>query len=237
VTDHPTVFTTLTISGQSKRVRDYAGAAPPWLQTLDQEIDRLADTHRWRHGDPKAELFGGARLNEDTYMPKPGVTPLMKAVVQQTPEEIAALLKAGADINAEDASGWTPLMYAAQAGKLENLKLVVASGGKAGHRSAAGETALFAAVSSWDDPTARVKLLKAAGTDINAKDKHGTSALMIAAQHFWIPDLIATMIELGADKTQRDVSGRTAADLLEVQRQQTPDPDHYGAARALLALR
>ena len=92
------------------------------------------------------------RLQEDTYMPKPGVTSLMKAAVQETPAEIVALLKAGADTNAEDSSGWTAQMYAAQAGKLERLKFLPTAGAKAGHRSKAGETVIFAAVSSWYDP-------------------------------------------------------------------------------------
>lgn len=72
------------------------------------------------------------RLQEDTYMPKPGATSLMKAAVQETPAEIVALLKAGADINAEDSSGWTAQMYAAQAGKLESLKFLPTAGAKAG---------------------------------------------------------------------------------------------------------
>jgi len=74
VTDVPTFFTTLNVAGQSKTVRDYADGAPKWLRDLDQEIDGLADTHRWRHGDPAEELFGEMRLQEDTFMPKPGIT-------------------------------------------------------------------------------------------------------------------------------------------------------------------
>ena len=170
-------------------------------------------------------------------MPKPGITSLMKAAVQETPAEIAALLKAGADINAEDSSGWTALMYAAQAGKLESLKFLLTAGAKAGHRSKAGETVIFAAASSWYDPAAKVNLLKAAGTDMNAQDKHGTSALMIAAQHFWVSNLIATMMELGADKALRNASGLSAEDLLDLQEQKVHDPGKYSEAHGLLTLR
>ena len=234
-TDLPTVFTTLTIASQSRKVLDYGDAAPQWLLDLDLKIDALADTHRWRHGDPAEETFNENRLLEDTYMPKPGVTPLMKAAVRQTPEELTYLLKAGAGIDAEDSSGWTALMYAAQAGKLENFRLLLTAGAEPNHRSKFGETALFAAVSAWFDPVSKVKLLTAAGTDINAQDKHGTSALMIAAQHYWMPDLVSTMIDLGAKKDLKNTKGQTAVDILDLREKTTPDKS-YGSVRSLLAL-
>ncbi len=114
-------------------------------------------------------------------MPKPGVTSLMKAAVQETPAEIVALLKAGADINAEDSSGWTAQMYAAQAGKLERLKFLPTPVRKRVTAPKQGRQLSLQQSHPGTIPATKVNLLKAAGTDINAQDKYGTSTLMIAA--------------------------------------------------------
>lgn len=51
VTDFPTVITKVSIAGRSKTVINYAFAAPGWLPKLNQEVDRVADTARWRGDD------------------------------------------------------------------------------------------------------------------------------------------------------------------------------------------
>jgi Domain of unknown function (DUF6438) len=76
ITDLATYLTTVRIGGVSKTVSDYADSAPAFLRKLDLEIDALADTHRWRHGDPASELFE-SDVAEECYLPKPGVTALM----------------------------------------------------------------------------------------------------------------------------------------------------------------
>jgi hypothetical protein len=48
-TDSPSVITSLTVNGRTKRIRhDYGcGAAPPELGRLEQRIDEVAGTSRW----------------------------------------------------------------------------------------------------------------------------------------------------------------------------------------------
>ena len=48
-TDSPTVTTSLTVNGRSKRIRhDYGcSGAPPELRRLEQRIDEVAGTSRW----------------------------------------------------------------------------------------------------------------------------------------------------------------------------------------------
>jgi hypothetical protein len=176
MTDMPTYCTTVSIHGRTRTVSDYAGAAPEWLRGLDFQVDALADTHRWRHGDPSQEIFDGFRegptsdggIWDDVYLPKPGVTALMKAAAEgdeNTPAaSVLRLIHAGADVNAVDASGWTPLMYAARLGTLTSVKELLQAGARADLRSKVGENAMDAADSERDyhDRAAKVAALKAA---------------------------------------------------------------------------
>jgi hypothetical protein len=116
--DLPTVIMTLHIGGQEKRVShsDYRTTAPGWLQSLEYEIDKLADTHQWIHGDPRKELL--ANVRSDGSGPKPGLTDLMRAAIAADVNEMQRLLAVKADPNAQDSSGWTALVYAAQGAKV-----------------------------------------------------------------------------------------------------------------------
>src|SRR5437868_5071788 len=63
VTDVPTVITTVRLADQEKRVSNYFSMAPSWLQPLEYEIDSVADTHRWIHGDPRMETLASVRVS------------------------------------------------------------------------------------------------------------------------------------------------------------------------------
>lgn len=63
-----------------------------------------------------------------------------------TAPEIVDVLKRGADVNVADPQGYTALMYAANLGLVENVKVLLASGADAGRKSRHGETALSLAV-------------------------------------------------------------------------------------------
>jgi ankyrin repeat protein len=56
--------------------------------------------------------------------------------------EIAEVLKRGADINAPDPAGYTPPMYAANLGLVENVKALLAHGADATLKTRQGESAL-----------------------------------------------------------------------------------------------
>ncbi|HEV3446738.1 MAG TPA: ankyrin repeat domain-containing protein [Gemmataceae bacterium] len=58
------------------------------------------------------------------------------------PSDIAKVLDKKADINMPDPKGYTPLMYAANLGLVENVKTLLAKGADATLKSADGETAL-----------------------------------------------------------------------------------------------
>jgi Domain of unknown function (DUF6438)/Ankyrin repeats (3 copies)/Ankyrin repeat len=232
--DGATTFITLSIAGKSKRVQDTGRAAPPLLRTIADDIDRVGDTHKWRHGEPMQETFGDDRLVVDLVSPKNGVTRLMRVAGASNTSELADMVAdTSMDLNAVDSSGWTALMYAAQAGTSEAVAILLKGRARAELRSYEGETAMFAAASSMEHPDVKVRMLAAVGVDVNGQDNRGVTPLMIAARHSRMGGLISSLMALGADPAKRDVEGKTALDYLAEAEVEVGARD--SVARGLLA--
>jgi hypothetical protein len=230
-----TYVTTVTIAGRRKQVEDTGDAAPAWLRTLDAEVDALTDSHRWRHGEPTRETFGRDRLLVDALWPKIGVTRLMRVVTQQDTKELASMISDTAlDVNATDSSGWTALMYAAQAGQIAAMQMLLQVHADAERRSQEGQSAMFAAASAEDRPGERLRLLKAAGVDVNGLDSRGGTPLMVAAGSARFAEAVPALLELGADPAKRDASGKKAVDYLDGQDMAVQNTSAFGRVRALL---
>jgi len=209
VTDNPTTQIEARIGGQSKKVWNYADSAPEFERSLEDTVDAAANTHVWRHGDPQSEPL--SNIFQDAYMPKPGVTPLMKAAVNANIESLKRLLATTKDVDAADSSGWTALMYAAASSHSEPVKLLLAAGANPNHKSFAGDTALMASAisGSFDDDLVR------AGADVNAQNSAGMSSLMILAAK-GDADEVASALKTGANGFLKDAKGRTALDYLRL---------------------
>jgi hypothetical protein len=91
------------------------------------------------------------------------------------PEVVAHLLSAGADPNAVDFEGATPLMYAADGGTREVLRALLAAGTDPDAQDAEGRTALMYAADHCQ--TESVRLLVQARAEVTLKDNHGYTAL------------------------------------------------------------
>jgi TonB family protein len=209
VTDSPTMQIEVRIGGRSKTVWNYADSAPEFEHSLEDDVDATANTHAWRHGDPRTEPL--SNISQDAYMPKPGVTPLMKAAAEANLSTIKEVLTSGDDVDATDASGWTALMYAAASGHSEPIELLLAAKANPNHRSLNGDTPLMAsAISRLFDED-----LVHAGADLNAKNSDGTTALMILAAT-GEADEVRDALKAGADATVKDAMGRTALDYLRL---------------------
>ena len=232
-----TIVTAISLQGRWKQVRDQGEAAPAWLRVLDSEIDEALDTHRWRHGEPGEEVFGSDHLVVDAVMPKQGVTRLMRVSTATDTKTLGEMVAdTSLDLNASDSSGWTALMYAAQAGTLEALRVLLAVRADPARLSNEGESVMFAAVSAQDRPIEKIRMLRAAGVDINGRDHRGVTPLMLAARRFQIFGLVPAMIELSADPSKRDASGKTALDYLELAERENPSP-WYSVVRPLLVVK
>jgi hypothetical protein len=71
-----------------------AEGAPAWLRELDCQVEALANTHRWIHGDPAMEVFQPF-LYSDRHGPKPGFTALMRASADGTSPKFRKNLRPG----------------------------------------------------------------------------------------------------------------------------------------------
>jgi ankyrin repeat protein len=90
---------------------------------------------------------------------------------------LKALLAQGTSANAADRREITPLMYAAEIGSLEAMKVLLDHGANVNAQNAFGSTALMWSVT---DPR-KVRLLLDHGADVNLPAKSGRTALLIAA--------------------------------------------------------
>lgn len=194
------------IGGREKSVGEYGDAAPAVFRDVELAVDVAANTHQWRHGDPKTETIAEITFE---YLPKPGKTRLMDAAHRGDKNAFQVALDSGDRLTDVDASGWTPLMYAASSYGNSPLREIIKAGVDVNARSKRGETALMAsAVTGMADED----LLKA-GAEVNAVNDEGMSALMLLAQH-GDPSEISTLLKAGADAHLKDSKGRTAVDYL-----------------------
>jgi hypothetical protein len=194
------------IGGREKSVGEYGDAAPAIFRDVELAVDISANTHQWRHGDPSTESVAEITFE---YLPKPGKTNLMDAAHRGDKEAFQAALASGDKLTDIDASGWTPLMYAASSYGNSPVSEIIKAGVDVNARSKRGETALMAsAVTGMADED-----LLNAGAEVNAVNDVGMTALMLLVQR-GDPDEIETLARAGADARKRDSAGRTALDYL-----------------------
>jgi len=168
-------------------------------------------------GGSLAELVGCIRDGGDVNHVDAagGLTPVMTV---RTEAQAAVLLAAGADVNARDGAGETPLHHALFADEAEGVvKLLLACGAEvdAVSRGRQRETPLLAARQLFfegRDPAVAarvVRLLAHAGADLDARDGAGYTVLITAAVNNK-PELARLMLALGADASVAGAGDRTA---------------------------
>jgi hypothetical protein len=194
------------IGGREKSVREYGDVAPPIFREVELLVDAASNTHQWRHGDPSTESV--VEISYE-YLPKPGKTKLMDAAHSGDKSAFELALAAGDTLTDVDASGWTPLMYAAGSHGNSQESVILKAGVDVNTRSKRGETALMASAARG---MADEDLLKA-GADVNAVNDVGMTALMLLVQRA-DPDEIKLLLKAGADARKKDSDGRTALDYL-----------------------
>ena len=176
----------------------------------------------------KLLITAGADVNKAD---KKGVTPLYMAAKSGCTECVKLLLDAGADVNKVDEDGYTPLYKAEEGGHTECAELLRAAGNtheptieepaptpKITQQAAQAELQrrgisareydrklLYAAENG---ETELVKLLIAAGTDVNKADMFGETPLYKAADN-GRAECVKLLINAGADVNKANDKGET----------------------------
>jgi ankyrin repeat protein len=136
----------------------------------------------------------------------PSQVSFIEAIKNDDPTTVKALITAGADVNAKDKSGETPLHIAAVRGYNEITSLLINEGANINTRNKYGLTPLHAA--AWSDHKETVELLIANGANINAKDADGVTPLHVSALS-GAEKTITLLIDKGADINARNKDGMT----------------------------
>lgn len=122
------------------------------------------------------------------------------------------LLMLGANVNATDDRGYSPLMVAeactTRPGRPELVELLIAKGAAVNLQARNGRTALMYAAKNGD--TQAVKALLKSGASVNIADNEGRTALMEAVKFSCDKDTIRALVDAGADLKATDHKGQSA---------------------------
>jgi ankyrin repeat protein len=138
------------------------------------------------------------------------------------------LLAHGADVEAKGPGGFGPLALSIEERKYQAAKALIDAGAKvnvaagdqrltplmiAAAESRPAEGSIF--VPSSTRPIDIAKALIKSGADVNAKDKDGMTALMIAASHNNAP-MVGLLLQSGANPAAKNAKGQTALDIAKL---------------------
>jgi len=120
------------------------------------------------------------------------------------------LVKHGADVNARNRYGATPLHEAADGGNASVVELLLDSGADLNARNGLGSTPLH--VAAYKGNLSIVELLLRRGADPNSRNMYGSTPLHEAASNSHA-GVVRLLLENGADPSIRNKDGKTALNL------------------------
>jgi ankyrin repeat protein len=138
-----------------------------------------------------------------------GLSPLHIAIKQQaSPEIIQTIINRGCRISAVDSEGRIPLRLALDMNTMEEAKTLADNGSDVFAPAADGRTSAAVALAKGERAVRAVF----SGNAINARDGTGNTVLHYAAQT-GRTDMIAILLELGANKNTRNIAAESPADI------------------------
>jgi len=126
-------------------------------------------------------------------------------------------ITASGEVDQRDICYRTPLMFAAQFGRLDTVRELLAAGARVNLHEKGYYTALMLAAGNGHSDV--VRLLAEAGADVDEIEiTRGWTALIWAAKRGHV-DTVAELLALGASRDLRDQQGRSALDWARIQRE------------------
>ncbi len=147
-----------------------------------------------------------------TALAQPAQQELSAALMAGSVERVQAALAAGADPDARDASGWTPLMLAVAQRHMQIMEILLAAGADIDAVDEGGRTALIEAAFGGSPEV--VRLLLTAGADPDVRDAFGRTArsLAVSQGHQAVVSLIdGLMAQRAASQAETEAEARAAA--------------------------
>ncbi len=132
---------------------------------------------------------------------------LISAAKEGNANFVKAFIERGADVNAEDVTSKTALMWAAEKGRTNIIPALLGRNADVNARDRNGYSVLMLAVGGGHAGT--VKVLLDNGADVNAQSNKGNTALMWAADR-GSRDIVDTLLANNADVNAKDKDGWTA---------------------------
>ena len=180
-----------TIKPHSERFLDYA-IAYDWVEIAKLLLENGADSSKApRILDDNSEM--SVLLKAHGVPPKdinaknqnwPSLVYACRGDNGEHPDEIQRLLALGADINIQNYKGKTGLHYAAKAGFLKVINLLIENGADLDALDSDGETPLFEAIrstiKSGEKQRAALEALLIKGANPNVKNRKGQTPLQVA---------------------------------------------------------
>ena len=135
-------------------------------------------------------------------------TALHCAARQKHPDVVKVLIDAGADIEAQDDDGYSPLFLPSISGGVDTVKVLLRAGADVRVTDDTGNTCLMFAAHHGHIETVRT-LLCMPEVGLDNPGEHGSTALHDAACQGH-PDVLQALLDAGADIEAKDAEGRSA---------------------------
>ena len=129
---------------------------------------------------------------------------LAAAIRDADAQAVGKLIEAGADVNARDAEGNTPLILASFYAGPRCVELLLEKGADPNAANRSGVTALIRAATDYE----KTRLLVDAGAKVRVRTADlGNTPLILAARRAGNSRTVRLLLERGADATERDEAG------------------------------